>query len=204
MVETQIEGAGIRDAALLAALRDIPRHEFVPPSIIERAYEDGAQPVECGQTISQPYMVAKMTELLELTPTDRVLEIGTGTGYQTAILARLAAHVFTVEWHLKLMLGASARLNRLGIENVTYRCGDGSVGWAEYAPFDAIIVTAGAPALPEPLVEQLAVGGRLVIPVGDRNEQTLLLTRRTPTDVITLRSLGCRFVKLVGEAGWHE
>lgn len=204
MVESQILAAGIRDPALIAAMRDIPRHEFVPPSIGERAYEDAAQPVECGQTISQPFMVAKMTELLELTPNDSVLEIGTGTGYQTAILARLARRVFTVEWHLKLMLGASERLERLGIRNVTFRCADGSIGWPEHAPYDAIIVTAGAPALPEPLPDQLAPGGRMVAPVGDRNEQVLMLSRRTPAGVSTTKTLSCRFVKLVGSAGWHE
>lgn len=204
MVDTQIAAGGVRNPVLLAAMAEIPRHEFVPSSIVDRAYEDGALPVECGQTISQPYMVAKMTEMLELTSTDRVLEIGTGTGYQTAILARMAGHVFTVEWHLRLMLGAAARLERLGIGNVRYRCGDGSLGWPEHAPYDAILVTAGAPAMPDALVSQLAVGGRLVVPVGDRSEQTLLLSRRSEEGVVTTRSLGCRFVKLVGSAGWRE
>lgn len=204
MVETQIVEAGVSDAALLAALREIPRHEFVPDTVADRAYEASALPVECEQTISQPFMVAKMTELLELTPRDRVLEIGTGTGYQTAILARLADHVFTVEWHMRLMLAAAERFDRLGITNVTCRCGDGSLGWAEHAPYDAILVTAGAPATPAPLLEQLAPGGRLLVPVGDRRDQALILCRHTPRGIERTELLGCRFVKLVGRAGWHE
>ena len=204
MVEDQLQRRGIRSAAVLDAMRSIPRELFVPESMSDQAYRDAALPVDCGQTISQPYIVALMTELLEVTPATRVLEIGTGSGYQTAILARLAKHVYTVEWHLQLMTAAVERLEQLGVGNVTARCGDGSVGWPEYAPYDVVMVTAGAPDVPESLREQLAVGGRLVIPVGALSNQVLARVRRTASGFDRDEQLPCRFVRLVGREGWSD
>ncbi len=204
MVAEQLAARGIRSAAVLTAMRRIPRELFVPAGQQASAYNDGALPIDCLQTISQPYMVARMTELLELTAERNVLEIGTGSGYQTAILACLARHVCTIEWHLKLLNQAAARLEQLGLRNVALRCADGSLGWPERAPFDAIIVTAGAPEVPEPLTDQLAAGGRLVVPIGPIGDQTLVLVQRTETGLKTEEILKCRFVKLLGAAGWRE
>ena len=204
MVRDQLAARGIRSSFVLDAMRRIPREFFLPPTSVQRAYEDCALPVDCGQTISQPYMVARMTELLEPAPTDRVLEVGTGTGYQTAVLAAIVAHVYTIEWHLPLMRLASQRLDRLGLTNVTFRCGDGSLGWPEQAPFDGIMVPAGAPELPRSLPEQLKVGGRLIVPVGGLEHQTLVLIRRTATGFEEQRLLECRFVKLRGDEGWRS
>ena len=204
MVRSQLAGRGIRSKAVLEVMRSVPREWFLPRNAAGQAYRDAALPVDCRQTISQPYMVARMTELLELQPEHRVLEIGTGTGYQTAILAALARDVYSVEWHLKLMNQAVERLERLGVENVTIRCGDGSLGWPEHAPYHAIIATAGAPDVPEPLRGQLAVGGRLVIPVGELSNQILVRIRRTESGFQREDYLSCRFVKLLGEAGWSE
>jgi len=204
MVRTQLVRRGICSETVLEAMRQVPREWFVPQAISKQAYRDTALPIDCEQTISQPYMVARMTELLELQPEHRVLEVGTGTGYQTAILARLARHVFTVEWHLKLMNAAVLRLERLGQQNVTFRCGDGSMGWAEHAPYDAVIVTAGAPDVPESLRAQLTIGGRLVIPVGELANQVLVRVRRTKSAYQREEHLSCRFVKLLGEEGWSE
>ena len=204
MVTEQLAERGIRDARVLDAMRRIPRELFVPATQQGSAYHDGALPIECGQTISQPYMVARMTELLEPRPDRTVLEIGTGSGYQTAILALLTKQVYTIEWHLKLMSQAASRLEGLGLTNVTFRCADGSLGWPEKAPFDGIIVTAGAPDVPQPLCEQLAVGGRLVLPIGPVGDQTLVVVRKTERGVKTEDVLKCRFVKLMGTAGWRE
>ena len=204
MVTTQVERRGVVSPSVLAAMRSVPREHFVPNHLAERAYADGALPIDCDQTISQPFIVARMTELLELTPEDRVLEIGTGTGYQTAILACLAARVYTIEWHLKLLNDAAARLDRLGLPNVVFRCADGSLGWPERATFDAIMVTAGAPDVPAPLTEQLAEGGRLVAPIGPIRDQTLVLVRRTGQRLEQRAIFKCRFVKLCGAAGWRE
>jgi protein-L-isoaspartate(D-aspartate) O-methyltransferase len=205
MVQSQLIGRDIRVGSVLDAMRNVPRHCFVPEGLAHRAYEDAALPADCGQTISQPYMVARMTELVELQPTDRVLEIGTGTGYQTAVLAALVprGHVYTMEWHGRLMIAASERVRELGYSNVTFRCGDGSLGWPEQAPFDAILVTAGAPSVPETLTAQLAPGGRLVVPIGPLEEQTLIRVRQTATGPMTEEFMQCRFVKLVGECGWR-
>jgi protein-L-isoaspartate(D-aspartate) O-methyltransferase len=203
MVVEQLVSRGVSCERVLAAMRRIPRERFVPPGQQASAYSDGALPIDCGQTISQPYMVARMTELLELQPEQVVLEIGTGSGYQTAILACLAKQVYTIEWHLKLMTQAANRLARLDLRNVTFRCADGSLGWPERAPFEAIIVTAGAPDVPEPLSEQLAAGGRLVVPIGPPGDQTLLLVRRTEAGFERDEIMRCRFVKLLGAAGWR-
>ena len=204
MVAEQLAARGIGSAAVLAAIRRIPRELFLTPASRDRAYLDGAQPIDCGQTISQPYMVAQMTELLELRPDQRVLEIGTGSGYQTAILAVLAGHVYTIEWHLKLLNQAAGWLRALGLSNVSCRCGDGSLGWPEHAPFDAIMVTAGAPDVPPALRAQLAVGGRLVVPTGPVGDQSLQLVRRAPAGFTQDEVLKCRFVKLLGAAGWQD
>jgi protein-L-isoaspartate(D-aspartate) O-methyltransferase len=202
MVRSQLAQRGITSEAVLEAMRNVPRECFVPDAFMRQAYRDAALPVECDQTISQPYIVARMTELLELQPHNRVLEIGTGTGYQTAILAKLVKHVYTIEWHLKLMSAAAQRLERLEQANVTLRCGDGSVGWPEHAPYDAIMVTAGAPEVPQPLCEQLTIGGRLVLPVGELSNQTLVRVVRTESGYQRHEHLSCRFVKLLGEKGW--
>lgn len=204
MVAEQLAERGVRSSAVLAALGRIPREEFTPTSVRARAYTDAALPIDCGQTISQPYMVARMTELLEPTAEQSVLEIGTGSGYQTAILACLAKHVYTVEWHLKLMNQAAQRLERLGLRNISYSCGDGSLGWPQHAPYDAILVGAGAPDVPRPLAEQLTVGGRLVVPTGPVHDQTLMLVLRTAAGFEQNEVLKCRFVKLLGAAGWRE
>ncbi len=204
MVQEQLAARGIRSEAVLAAMRGVQRHVFLPAGLQDRAYADNALPIDCQQTISQPYMVARMTELLELERDARVLEIGTGSGYQTAILARLAGRVFTIEWHLRLMTQAAERLAELGLHNVAFRCGDGSLGWTEQAPFDAIIVTAGAPDVPEPLKEQLTVGGRLVVPTGPVEDQLLVRVRRVETGFANEDVIRCRFVKLLGRAGWRE
>ncbi len=204
MVDEQIRRRGVRDSAVLTAMSNIPREIFMPDDVRERAYEDHAVPIGLGQTISQPYIVAYMTAQLAVTPTCRVLEIGTGTGYQTAILASLCRHVFTVERIEALHQRAARTLSDLGLSNVTGHCGDGSLGWADHAPFDRIIVTAAAPYTPPPLIEQLADGGRLVAPIGGGHEQTLVcIDRRGPRTTET-RSLGCRFVKLIGADAWQE
>lgn len=204
MIETQLAARGIRSAAVLNAFQSVPRELFLPPELADRAYDDCALAVACGQTISQPYMVARMTELLELRPGQRVLEIGTGTGYQTAVLAQLEVELFTVEWFLKLMTQAAERLRLLGIAGVHYRCGDGSLGWPEHAPFDAIIVTAGGPEVPPSLRRQLSAGGRLVAPVGPKEDQMLVLARRSGDAWEQEQVLSCRFVALRGAEGWID
>lgn len=206
MVAAQIHARGIHDPAVLRAMRDVPREAFLPPELAEFAYRDSPLPIERGQTISQPYIVALMTAALRLEPTDRVLEVGTGSGYAAAILSRIAREVVTIERHQELASLASQRLRSLGHANVRVVCGDGTLGWAEDAPYDAIIVAAGGPVVPEALLDQLAVGGRLVIPVGDdRALQTLLRITRRPDGSLEREFLGdVRFVPLVGVQGWHE
>jgi protein-L-isoaspartate(D-aspartate) O-methyltransferase len=202
MVDTQIEIRGVTDHRVLAAMRRVPRHRFVPRGLWDQAYNDYPLPIGEDQTISQPYIVALMTEALELKSTDRVLEIGTGSGYQAAILAEVAAEVYSIDRLASLAEHAQEVLAELGYKNFHVRVGDGTLGWPEEAPFDAILVTAGAPQVPRPLVEQLALGGRLVIPVGDRFSQTLTRVRKTKEGVKYDYLGGCRFVRLIGQYGW--
>lgn len=204
MVEHQLRRRGISDGRVLAAMEKVPRHAFVAPENRSSAYEDRPLPIGGGQTISQPYMVAIMTQTLELRGTERVLEIGTGSGYQTAVLAELGRSVFTIERLPGLVQQAREVLEGLGYANVFYRTGDGSKGWPEEAPFDGIIVTAGAPEAPSVLKEQLADGGRLVIPIGPRYSQTLYRITRKGDQFTEEEITGCVFVPLVGDFGWKE
>jgi protein-L-isoaspartate(D-aspartate) O-methyltransferase len=205
MVDVQIRARGISDQRLLKAIEKIPRHLFVDEGLIDQAYNDNPLPIDRQQTISQPYIVALMTEAMELTGREKVLEIGTGSGYQTALLAELAERVFSIERIAVLAAGARRVLDALNHYNVAIRVGDGTYGWREESPFDAILVTAGAPSIPKILIEQLTIGGRLVIPVGSRHSQALLkLTRLSedPEDVKREDLGGCRFVDLIGGHGW--
>jgi protein-L-isoaspartate(D-aspartate) O-methyltransferase len=203
MVEEQLEARGIADPRVLAALRKVPRHLFLPPERRGDAYGDFAVPIGAGQTISQPLMVALMTEKLALTGRESVLEIGTGSGYQTAILAELADRVYSVE-RIPSLAGAARRvLEEQGYHNVLVRVGDGTLGWPEYAPFDRILVTAGAPGIPGPLVEQLAEGGSLLVPVGSEAMQTLTEVRCVGGRAVVTPLTGCVFVKLIGRHGWQ-
>jgi protein-L-isoaspartate(D-aspartate) O-methyltransferase len=204
MVRQQLARRGIRDRRVLDAMLTVPRHIFVPPAGRAAAYEDRALDLGRGQTISQPFMVATMTEALAPRPHDRVLEIGTGSGYQTAVLAELAGAVYTIERDAELALDARALLEELGFGNIRYLVGDGTLGWASQAPFDSILVTAGAPTVPEHLLAQLAPGGRLVIPLGDRNVQELYLVTLEGAERRLEWITSCRFVPLVGEEGWGE
>ena len=202
MVRTQLEPWGIRDGRVLDAMRTVPRELFVPPGEREAAYYDGALPIGDGQTISQPFVVAHMTEVLRLGSSDKVLEIGTGSGYQTAVLSLLAGEVYTVERLAWLSEQAQETLKETGCHNVFFRIGDGSLGWPEAGPFDAILVTCAAPHVPPPLIEQLADGGRLVVPVGPRGYQDLVLVCRKG-DVVTQEKLSpVAFVPLIGKHGW--
>ena len=204
MMEEQIVGRGVKDERVLAAMRKVPRHEFLPEGIRGMAYQDSALPLGEGQTMSQPYMVAAMSELLGLSGTERVLEIGPGSGYQAAVLAELCEKVYTVERIKILADRARATLDRLGYRSVAIKVYDGTYGWKDMAPFDAIIVTAGSPDIPAPLVEQLKEGGRMVIPVGDRYGQTLVKVVKTAEGPVTDRSIPCVFVPLIGNHGWKE
>jgi protein-L-isoaspartate(D-aspartate) O-methyltransferase len=205
MVEEQIQARGVRDPRVLAALRELPRHHFLSGSQWDEAYLDTPLPVGCGQTISQPYMVARMLELAELEAGHRVLEIGTGTGYQTALLAGLAAEVYSVERLRELLEGARERLAARGIVNVRLREGDGTLGWREFAPYDRVLVAAAAPRVPEALKEQLGERGVLVIPVGGTSTQRLEVWRRTVGGDLEWRRHGeCRFVPLLGRDAWRE
>ena len=205
MVRDQIEARGIKDKRLLNIMRKIPRHLFVEEALRDQAYNDYPLPIGEGQTISQPYIVALMTEALELKGQEKVLEIGTGCGYQTAILAELAQSVFTIERVPTLMQRAKAILDSLGYFNVAYKTGNGTLGWPEVAPFQGIIVTAAAPEIPQPYVEQLEPGGKMVIPLGDKFSQVLYKIIKLPDGRIKKQYLcGCRFVPLVGIYGWSE
>ena len=204
MIQEQIVSRGITTPRLLETLLKIPRHLFVQEAMSIQAYSDSSLPIGDKQTISQPYMVALMSDLLELTSNDHVLEIGTGSGYQTAILASLVRRVWTIERIRPLAMQARKVLDSLHLLNINIKVGDGTLGWPEEGPFDAIIVTAGAPAVPETLAAQLAPGGRLVIPVGDESNQTLLLIRKGEDGTLKQEAgVGCRFVPLIGQQGWH-
>jgi len=203
MVETQLRRRDIRDERVLEAMTKVPRHEFVAQQNWPEAYADHPVPIGEQQTTSQPYIIAAMLQAAEIKPQDRVLEIGAGSGYQTALLAELAVQVFAVERHPTLSANARCRLDRLGYKNVTLITADGSAGLPEYAPFDAIIVAAAAPRVPPTLMDQLAPGGRMVIPVGDAEQQVLKLAHKDATGAVTIRTLeGCRFVPLIGREGF--
>ncbi|MDP3940161.1 MAG: protein-L-isoaspartate(D-aspartate) O-methyltransferase [Deltaproteobacteria bacterium] len=205
MVESQIVARGIKDPRVIDAMKRVPRHLFTDEALRTRAYDDSPLPIGEKQTISQPYMVAVMSEALELTGTEAVLEVGTGSAYQTAVLSCLARQVFSIE-RLGIFVDRARKiLESLDIKNVTLKTGDGSRGWRTKAPFDAILVTAGSPRVPQPLVEQLVPGGRLVIPVGDRANQALLRLRKSADGGTTTEELvGCRFVDLQGAFGWPD
>jgi protein-L-isoaspartate(D-aspartate) O-methyltransferase len=202
MVRSQIQGRGVDDERLLAALRGVPRELFVPAHLADAAYEDRALPIGSDQTISQPYMVALMTQALALSPEKRVLEIGTGSGYQAAVLSQLAREVITIERRPELADQARTRLAALGRANVHVVVGDGTAGYPRWAPYNAILVTAGAPRVPEPLTAQLADGGRLVIPVGGPREQDLITIERRADRFVQMSGGPCVFVPLVGQFGW--
>ena len=202
LVET-LQAGGIRDLAVLRAIDLTPRHLFVPTGVRHRAYEDSALPIGNGQTISQPSVHARYLELLHLTGKERVLEVGTGTGYQTALLSHLAAQVFSIERVPTLYEQAREILRQLDVRNVSMLLGDGTIGWREYAPYDAILVSAGAPDVPAPLVDQLAEGGTLLIPLGTRDEQVLVSLQRRDGEIVRRDITPVRFVPLLGTHGWH-
>jgi protein-L-isoaspartate(D-aspartate) O-methyltransferase len=204
MVKRQIEARGIEDPLVLAALLKVPRHYFVSEALRDQAYGDYPLPIGEQQTISQPYIVAEMTQALELTEDDRVLEIGTGSGYQAAVLTEIAYRVYTIERIRSLFIQTRRLFDELKFFNIVTRYGDGTMGWEAESPFDAIIVTAGAPVIPQKLVNQLADGGRLIIPVGNQHSQDLIKIVKDKRGIHETNLGGCRFVKLVGEQGWKE
>ena len=204
MVRQQIESRGITDARVLAAMRRVPRHLFVSEALRDQAYGDFPLPIGEQQTISQPFIVAEMTQALELTPEDRVLEIGTGSVYQAAVLADIAYRVYTIERIRSLYLQVRRLFDELRLFNIATRYGDGTKGWEEEGPFDAIIVTAGAPEMPKSLLGQLAPGGRLVAPIGNQHAQDLIKLVNDKRGILQQNLGGCRFVRLIGEQGWKE
>jgi len=205
MIERLRDHYHIQSERVLEAMRAVPRHLFVPEALQGQAYGDHALPIDANQTISQPFIVARMTELLELDAQSRVLEIGSGSGYQTAVLSKLAAQVFGIERIADLARGAQARLRLLDIHNATVKCFDGTLGWSAHAPYDGILVTAGGPVVPEPLLAQLKIGGRLVVPVGEtRGSQTLVRIVRTETGFEREDHGSCAFVPLIGRYGWSS
>jgi protein-L-isoaspartate(D-aspartate) O-methyltransferase len=204
MVRTQLEARGIHDPRVLAAARKVPRHLFMPEGIRSRAYEDTPLPIGQGQTISQPYTVARMTELLELTGKEVVLEIGTGSGYQAALLSELAEWVYSVERVRDLAQQARKLLDELRCHNIAIRVGDGTLGWKDHAPYDRVIVTAGSPEIPRPLIEQLKEGGRIVIPVGDAYTQNMIVGVKKGAEIETKDTGAYRFVELIGTHGWKQ
>ena len=204
MVREQILGRGIKDPRVIEAMLKVPRHLFLPEALLGQAYGDSALPIGEGQTISQPYMVAYLSEVLVLRGREKVLEIGTGSGYQAAVLACLAERIYSTERIRSLLEKARKVLDQIRCHNVVTHLSDGSYGWKEEAPFDVILVTAGAPSLPQPLVDQLKVGGTMVIPVGDRNSQRLIRIRRDASGFAEEELIECNFVALVGEYGWKK
>lgn len=204
MVAEQIRRRGVKDERVLRAMEAVPRHEFVPPQSRDLAYEDEPLAIGGGQTISQPYIVAAMSEALKLNGSERVLEIGTGCGYQAAVLSLLSREVYTVECRPELARTASERLERLGFQNVHVHCGDGSQGLKDFAPYDAILVAAAAPCLPEPLLQQLSEGGRMIAPIGTEEHQQLLLVTRRDGKYSSEPRDECRFVPLLGRFGWKD
>ena len=204
MVEQHLCRRGVSDPRALEAFRPVPRHWFVKPSQADKAYEDHPLEIGCGQTISQPYMVASMVECLALEGSERVLEVGTGSGYEAAILAQLAREVFSVERYPELARAAQDSLERIGLQQVKIRTGDGSLGWLEESPFDAIIVSCAAPEIPTPLVDQLALRGRMAVPVGGPRNQDLILVERGPNGVQTRKLGACVFVPMIGAAGFSN
>ncbi len=204
MIERLREHYKIRDETVLEVMQNVPRHLFVPEALKSQAYKDNALPIAKKQTISQPYIVAKMTELLELSPNDKVLEIGAGSGYQTVVLSQLADKIYSIERVENLAVQAQEKLDLFNIRNVTLKCDDGTNGWEIYAPFDGILVAAGSPFLPQPLLDQLAIGGKLVIPIGeDVKSQKLFRVTRTKDGFQTEDFGKCAFVPLIGEHGWQ-
>lgn len=199
-----IRDHGIEDLELLRAFDLTPRHLFVPESVQHRAYEDAPVPIGFGQTASQPSLQALYIKTLELKPADRVLEIGTGSGFQTALLAQLVAHVYSVERIRELSMRARTAIDAMRLSNVALLVGDGTIGWSRYAPYDAILVTAGGPSVPPALVDQLTVGGRMLIPIGDRDQQQLTLVTKTSEGVEQREITGCIFVPLLGRFGWQS
>lgn len=204
MIEEQLIARGIKNENVLKAMERVKREIFVSEKYKNEAYDDHPIPIQEGQTISQPYMVALMTELLEIQSEDKILEIGTGSGYQTAILAELAKEVYTIERIEKLSLDAQRILNSMGYKNIFLKVGDGTLGWKEFSPFQKILVTAAAESPPSPLLDQLASGGRMVIPLGDRFSQTLTLVEKRGRDVTMKEICGCIFVPLIGLYGWDK
>jgi len=204
MVAAQLAERGIADRRVLAAMAWVPREWFLPPHLASAAYDDTPLPIGNGQTISQPYIVGLMSAALAPARTDRILEIGTGSGYQTAVLARLAARVYTVERLPDLLVEAEERFRRLGLTNIETRLGDGAQGWPEQAPVDGVLVTAAAPEVPAPLLAQLRTGGRLVIPIGDLASQALVIYTKTPNGTIVRSAGGVRFVPLVSRLAFPE
>lgn len=202
MVKEQIIARGVSDSRVIDAMKRVPRHVFVDKTYYHQSYKDYPLPIGHDQTISQPYMVASMTELLELKGDEKVLEIGTGSGYQTAVLALLCHKVYTIERITELRKRAAQILDQLGFRNVSLMVGDGSLGWSEYAPYDAILVTAGAPEIPNTLITQLAENGRLVIPVGDEYSQVLNVVKKHKGRIYRKEYFGCAFVPLIGKEGW--
>jgi protein-L-isoaspartate(D-aspartate) O-methyltransferase len=203
MVKEQLEKRGVRDPRVLQAMRDVPRHLFVPPQLQNKAYEDGPLLIGSGQTISQPFIVASMIELIEPQPAFRVLEVGVGSGYSAAVLSRLVAQVYGVERDLTLLAQAETKFKEMGLSNIQVKLGDGTLGWEEASPFDAILVTAGSPRMPASLLAQLKVGGVLVIPVGKREEQNLMRVVKRSKDGYQEKTLyPVRFVPLIGKEGW--
>ncbi len=204
MVKKHLKNRGITDPNVLSAMLKVPRHFFVSEALMDQAYGDFPLPIGEQQTISQPFIVAEMSEALQLSKNDRVLELGTGSGYQAAILAQIVSRVYTIERIHSLFVKARGLFDSLKYHKIVTRYSDGSSGWKEESPFDAIIVTAGAPKLPEHLISQLAIGGRLVIPIGDMHSQELIQLKKEKQGVSKKSLGGCRFVKLVGEYGWKE